>query len=142
MDYVFATMSRDRASLVKKGKLLLSDALETDKGEGLVTYGSPHVPTNEQDTIVALGFKPQLKINQYVLLIEDAPESFGIPKEILNTAEIEITPTAILYYLAELGLEAYILPSCAKIEDAISATPVEKRDEQWGPYYMKAYGNG
>jgi hypothetical protein len=138
MDYVFATISRDRANLVKKGKLLLSDALESDKSRHILIWASPGVPTNTEDTILVLGFSEQANINQYESPSEDVTW-FTIPKVILDTAEVEITPTAILYYLAELGLKSRMLPSSHTLEDGISDTPVEKRNEVWGPYYMNAY---
>ena len=138
MDYLFVTISRDIAGLVKKGKLLLTDALESDKSRHLLIESSPGVPTNTEDTIVVLGFIEQANINQYASLTEDMTW-FSIPKVILDTAEVDITPTAILYYLAELGLKSRMLPSSRTLEDGISDTPVEKRDEEWGPYYMSAY---
>jgi hypothetical protein len=139
MEYLFATISRDRAYLVMKGKLLLSDALESNQSEDVGPYESPQVPVKADETIVVMGFSPQAKINQYRTPVEDAPEPFRIPKEILNTAEFEITPTAILYYLAELNIKTYTSCFCGTFEEEISTTPLEKRDELWGPYYMSAY---
>jgi len=122
-----------------KGKVLLSDALESNQSGDVGPYDSPRVPVKGDETIVVMGFSPHAKINQYRTPIEDAPEPFRIPKEILNTAEFEITPVAILYYLAELNIESYSSCFSGTFEEEISATPLEKRDEWWGPYFMSAY---
>jgi hypothetical protein len=139
LKFIFVTIGKDLAKLVLKNKILLSEALNLNEENSLAPQTTPEIPRTESETILVLGYGDYLNIEQYNQGTCDGPTFCVPPEEILNQAEIEITPRGMLYYLAQKDLDSCMLPDSDTVQDAIRRTPVHLREGYWGPYYMKAY---
>lgn len=136
-DFLYVNVPCTKAREAVSGKRPLSEILG---GEDPVSpQTTPEVPCSSEETILVLGFDTALEIRRFENPTCDGPIFCDPPPEILNQATVEVTPTGLLYYLAEKSLDDCMLPSAVTIQYGIMQTPSQDRDEIWGPYYMKAF---
>lgn len=139
MTYIFITIEIVLAELLKRGKLTVAEGLNFYEDNNQIPQTTPEIPRSSSETIVVLGYDDHLNIGQYNQVTCDGPTFCALPEEVLNQAEVEITPKGMLYYLAEQDLDSCMLPDADTIQDAIKRTPIHLREGYWGPYYMYAY---
>ena len=136
-DFLYVTVPCREAEEAVGDVRLLSEILGGLNPVSLQT--TPQIPCSAEETILVLGFNKEHDIHRFDEHTCDGPTFCNPPKEILNQAHMEITPTGLLYFLAERSLDDCMLPSAATIFDAISETQPWKREQIWGPFYMKAF---
>ena len=137
IDFLYVTISCGKAREAVSGKRPLSEILGEE--DPVSPQTTPEIPCSSEETIVVLGFDKALEIGRFENITCDGPIFCDPPAEILNRATVEITPTGLLYHLAEKSLDDCMMPSAATIQDGIMQTHPSERDEVWGPYYMKAF---